>query len=66
MIPEKNCSEHATVEELAASAFSSTRFVRERRFIRTTYNPNRRFTIKKTWISSGFDNLRRLRADIKL
>uniref|UniRef100_A0A0K0D6I2 Transposase n=1 Tax=Angiostrongylus cantonensis TaxID=6313 RepID=A0A0K0D6I2_ANGCA len=37
-------------------------FVYEHRFIRTAHNPNRTFTIKKIWINTGFDNLRRLRA----
>uniref|UniRef100_A0A0K0D610 Recep_L_domain domain-containing protein n=1 Tax=Angiostrongylus cantonensis TaxID=6313 RepID=A0A0K0D610_ANGCA len=32
----------------------------------SAYNPNRTFTIKKMWINTGFDNLRRLRANIKL
>uniref|UniRef100_A0A0K0DMF9 Craniofacial development protein 2-like n=1 Tax=Angiostrongylus cantonensis TaxID=6313 RepID=A0A0K0DMF9_ANGCA len=35
------------------------------RFIRTAYNRNRTFTIKKMWINTGFDNLRLLRANIK-
>ncbi|VDM64931.1 unnamed protein product [Angiostrongylus costaricensis] len=29
-------------------------------FIRTTNNPNRRFTIDEMWINTGFDNIRRL------
>uniref|UniRef100_A0A0K0DN72 Protein kinase domain-containing protein n=1 Tax=Angiostrongylus cantonensis TaxID=6313 RepID=A0A0K0DN72_ANGCA len=41
-------------------------FVHEHRFIRATNNSNRAFTIKKMLINTGFDNLRRLRADIKL
>uniref|UniRef100_A0A0K0DKL2 Capsid protein n=1 Tax=Angiostrongylus cantonensis TaxID=6313 RepID=A0A0K0DKL2_ANGCA len=41
-------------------------FVHEHRFIRTADIPNRTFTIKKMWINTDFDNLRRLRANIKL
>uniref|UniRef100_A0A0K0DEF8 Transposase n=1 Tax=Angiostrongylus cantonensis TaxID=6313 RepID=A0A0K0DEF8_ANGCA len=41
-------------------------FVHEHRFIRTAYDSNRTYPIKKIWINTGFDNLRRLRANIKL
>ncbi|VDM63079.1 unnamed protein product [Angiostrongylus costaricensis] len=41
-------------------------FVQERRFIRTTYNPNRTFTIKNMWINTGFVYFRRLCANVKL
>ncbi|VDM59964.1 unnamed protein product [Angiostrongylus costaricensis] len=34
--------------------FHQHEFVREQRFIRTAYNPNRMFTIKSMWINTGF------------
>uniref|UniRef100_A0A0K0DFS4 CN hydrolase domain-containing protein n=1 Tax=Angiostrongylus cantonensis TaxID=6313 RepID=A0A0K0DFS4_ANGCA len=42
-----------------ASSLSSTR-VYPRTSIHSNNNPNRTFTIKEMWISTGFDNLRRL------
>ncbi|VDM55427.1 unnamed protein product [Angiostrongylus costaricensis] len=53
--PEKKCSlEHATLEESHG-----------RRVTRTASDTSQTFTVEQMWIRTGFENFRRLLADIR-